>query len=126
MGLLARLLNLTSPQRPLPLFDLELVTMAESDFDLMAVDLPDPQGAIGPAIVDLGLPSGSVIILITRDKDIVIPRGSTHLLGWDRVTVLAHAKDHETIRSILLNAFSATAVESATERSPNKAIEATS
>ena len=126
LGLLARLLNLTSPQRPLPLFDVELVTMAESDFDLMAVDLPDPQGAIGPAIADLGLPSGSVIILITRDKDIVVPKGSTHLLGWDRVTVLAHAKDHETIRSVLLSAFSAAAVEAATDGSPNKAIEATS
>ncbi len=91
----------------MPLFDVELVTMAESDFDLIVVDLPDPQGATGPVIADLGLPAGSVIILITRGGDIVVPKGSTHLLGWDRVTVLAHAKDHETIRSILLGAFSA-------------------
>ncbi len=105
LGWLARLLNFTCPTRPKPLFDLELVTLAESDFHLMVVDLPDPHGAIGPTIADLRLPAGSVIILITRDKDIVVPKGSTHLRGWDRVTVLAHAKDHETIRSVLLNAF---------------------
>ncbi len=120
MGWLARLLNLTSPKRPMPLFHLELVTMAESDFDLMVVELPDPQGAIGPAIADLRLPAGSVIVLITRGKDIVVPKGSTHLRGWDRVTVLAHAKDHETIHSVLLDAFSAAVLQSGREGSPNQ------
>lgn len=106
LGWMARVLNLTAPMRPMPLFDVELVTMAESDFDLMVVEMPDPQGAIGPAIAELRLPAGSVIVLITRDQDIVVPKGSTHLQGWDRVTVLAHAKDHDTIRSVLLDAFS--------------------
>lgn len=105
LGWLARLLKLTVPQRPMPLFNLELFTMAESDFDLMVVDMPDPQNAIGPAIAELKLPAGSVIVLITRDKDLVVAKGSTHLQGWDRVTVLAHAKDHELVRSILLDAF---------------------
>ncbi|MCK9230000.1 MAG: potassium/proton antiporter [Syntrophales bacterium] len=114
LGWVARLLNLMCPLRPKPLFDLELVTMAESDFDLMVVDLPDPHGAIGCAIADLQLPAGSVIVLITRDKDIVVPKGSTNLQGWDRVTVLAHAKDHETIRSVLVGAFSAAVPQSDT------------
>lgn len=106
MGWLARLLHLTTTPRPMPLFDLELVTMAESDFDLMVVELPDPQGSPGPVIADLKLPSGTVIVLITRDKDIVIPKGSTQLKGWDRLTVLAHAKDHDIIRTVLLDTFS--------------------
>lgn len=112
IGWSARLLKLIYPPRPRPLFDLELVTMAESDFNLMVMDLPEPRGAIGPAIADLRLPVGSVIVLITRDKDIVVPKGSTRLQGWDRVTVLAHAKDHETIRSVLLNEFSAAVLQS--------------
>lgn len=123
MGWLARLLKLTAPARPMPLFNVELVTMAESDFDLMEVDMPDPQGAIGPAIAELRLPAGSVIILITRGKDLVIPKGSTKLQGWDRVTVLAHAKDHDTIRSALLNTFSAAISSAETQDSPGKAIE---
>lgn len=121
LGWLARLLGLTSPKRPVHLFDLELVTMAESDFDLMVVELPDPPGAIGPVIADLRLPAGSVIVLITRGKDIVVPKGSTHLQGWDRVTVLAHAKDHEIIHDVLLNAFSSAVLQSGTDGNPNPA-----
>ena len=106
LGLLARLLHLTVPARPSPMFNLELVTMTESDFDLIVVDLPGPQGVIGPTIADLQLPAGSVIILITRKKDLVIPKGGTHLQGWDQVTLLVHARDQETVRSVLLSALS--------------------
>lgn len=122
LGVLARVLKLTAPSRPMPLFDVELVTMAESDFDLMVVDMPDPKGAIGPSIAELRLPAGSVIVLITRDQDIVVPKGSTHLQGWDRVTVLAHAKDHDTIRSILLDAFSTAEKEECAPLDGNEAI----
>lgn len=105
LGFLARLLKLTIPVRPMPLFNLELVTMAASDYDLLIVNLPGPQGDARCAIADLRLPAGSVIILITRGDDLVIPRGTTRLQGWDQVTVLAHAKDHEYIRDTLLRAF---------------------
>jgi cell volume regulation protein A len=114
LGWLARLLKLTSPKRPMPLFD------------LVVVDLPDPKGAIGPAIADLRLPAGSVISLISRYRDIVVPKDSTTLQGWDRVTVLAHAKDHEAVGSVLLNKFSAAVLQSDTYGSLNNAIEATS
>lgn len=107
LGPMARLLKLTAPARPKPLFNLELVTMAESDYDLIVIDLPGPRGSVGPAIAELKLPVGSVIILITREKDLVIPRGSTHLVGWDQVTVLAHAQDHGKILTTLMKSFSA-------------------
>ncbi|MFY9399656.1 MAG: potassium/proton antiporter [Desulfomonilia bacterium] len=105
LGSLARLLNLTVPARPMPLFKLELVTMAPSDYDLLVVNLPGPRGALGLTIAELKLPPGSVIILITRGEELVVHKGSTRLQGWDQVTVLAHAEDHETIRSVLLNAL---------------------
>lgn len=79
--------------------------MTESDLDLIAVDLPGLQGVIGPIIADLRLPAGSVIILITREKDLVVPKGATHLQGWDQVTVLVHARDQESVRSVLLSAL---------------------
>lgn len=105
LGALARMLKLTCPARPAPLYNLELVTMAQSDLDLVTVDLPDPKGAPGPKIGDLKLPVGAVITLITRDKELVVPKGGTQLLGWDQVTVLAHARDEDAIRSALLDAF---------------------
>lgn len=108
LGILARWLKLTIPARPRPLFNLELVTMAASDLDMIVVDLPGPQGVLGPTIAALRLPSGAVIALITRGGELVVPKGSTQLQGWDQVTVLAHAWEEEAIRSALLGAFPST------------------
>jgi cell volume regulation protein A len=105
LDLVARWLKLTVPSRPKPLFNLELITMAASDYDLMVVDLPDPQGAPGPLVGELRLPQGSVITLVTRGKEVIVPKGSTRLYGWDHVTVLTHAQDEEAVRSALLEPF---------------------
>lgn len=103
LGIVAKWLRLSKESRPQPLHNLELLTMAQSDMDLVVVDLPDPQGARGPRIRDVGLPEGSVIVLITRGEEVVVPKGNTHLEGWDRVTVLAHVKDEAAVRSALLD-----------------------
>lgn len=105
LGALARWLKLTVPARPSPLFDLELVTMAPSDLDMIVIDLPGPQNVTGPTIAELKLPSGAIITLITRGRELVIPRGSTQLQGWDHVSVLAHAAEEESIRAVFLDAF---------------------
>lgn len=123
LGTLARWLNLMRPQRPSPLFHLELVTMGNSDFDLIVVDLPGPQGVSGAAIANLRLPQGAVITLITRGRELIVPTGSTIMRGWDQVTVLAHANDEDAIRSILLNSIPA-ASDAKSEESPNKSVDA--
>uniref|UniRef100_UPI003563DF69 potassium/proton antiporter n=1 Tax=Pontiella sp. TaxID=2837462 RepID=UPI003563DF69 len=115
LGVLAKWLKLTCPMRPKPLFNLELVTMSESDYDLIVVDLPDPQGLIGPTIAELHLPAGAVITLITRGKLLIAPKGSTHLHGGDQVTVLAHASEENAIRAALLNAVPITPPSEADE-----------
>lgn len=105
LGVVAKWLKLSAPSRPKPLFNLELITMAHSDYDLVVVDLPDPQGAPGPKIRDLDLPEGAVITLVTRGNEVVLPKGNTRLLGWDQVTVLAHAPDEDEVRAALLAPF---------------------
>jgi len=101
LNLVAKRLHLSSRSRPKPLYNLELVTMAESDMDLIVVDIPGPQGKPGPQISELKLPAGSVITLITRGEEVVVPKGSTRLQGWDQVTVLAHVADEAAIRAVL-------------------------
>jgi len=101
LGFLAKILRLARRSRPKPLYNLELVTMARSDMDLIVVDIPGPQGAPGPMISDLRLPEGAVITLITRGEQVVPPKGKTHLLGWDQVTVLAKATDEASVRETL-------------------------
>lgn len=105
LGIVAKWLGLSASLRPKSLYNLDLITMAPSDLDLIVVDLPDPKGAIGPMIRELSLPPGSVITLITRGQEVVVPKGSTHLQGWDQVTVLARAEEEESVRHALLSPF---------------------
>ncbi len=105
LGPLARLLGLSTPSRPAPLYSLEFQTMAPSDLDLMVIDMPDPQGAPGPYIRDLRLPPGAVITMLTRGKEVLAPKGGTQLMGWDQVSVLAHAADETLVREALLAPF---------------------
>ena len=79
--------------------------MAESDLDLVVVDLPGPQGAPGAMIRDLQLPPEALITMITRGQHVIPPKGSTCLQGWDHVTVLAHGTDEEAVRQALLAPF---------------------
>jgi cell volume regulation protein A len=105
LGAVARWLKLSVPARPMQRYGLELVAMAKSDLDLVVVDLPDPKGKPGPKIRELQLPPGAVITLITRDEQVLIPKGNTHLLGWDQVTVLARVVDEDLVRRALLSPF---------------------
>lgn len=105
LGAVARWLGLSKPSRPMHRYGLELVTMAQSELDLVVVDLPDPEGAPGPRIRDLVLPQRAVIILIVRGDQVIVPQGDTRLLGWDRITALARAADEETVRAALLAPF---------------------
>ncbi|MCC6337557.1 MAG: potassium/proton antiporter [Myxococcales bacterium] len=105
LGTLARRLGLSTPSRPQPRYGLELVTMAHSHLDLIVVDLPDPKGRPGPRIRDLTLPPGAILTLVTRGDEVVAPTGNTRLLGWDQVTVLAHAADEADVRAALLEPF---------------------
>ena len=105
LGLVAKWLGLSEPARPKALFNLEMITMAKSDYDMVVVDLPGPKGARGARLRDLRLPEGAIITLITRGDQVVLPKGETELQGWDQVTVLAHAPDEGKIRAKLTEAF---------------------
>ena len=109
LGVLAKWFALSTPSRPEPRYALELVTMAHSDLELTVVDLPDPKGQPGPRIRDLTLPPGAILTLVSRGDKVVAPTGNTRLLGWDQVTVLAHARDEAEVRAALLEPFERTA-----------------
>lgn len=105
LGWVAKLLKLAQPARPRPLFNLELITMAPSDYDVFEIDLPGPPGAPGPLLRDLLLPTGAVIVLITRGREVIVPKGDTRLCGWDHVSVLAHAPDEPLVRGVISRHF---------------------
>ena len=57
--------------------------------DLHEVVVAADSPAAGRQIVDLQLPEGVLVVLVSRDRDFVIPQGSTVLLPGDTVLLLA-------------------------------------
>ena len=51
-------------------------------------------------MVDLGLPSGLLIILIARGNEFVQPKGATQLAAGDTLLVLAEAELFEQARAL--------------------------
>lgn len=43
--------------------------------------------------------------LITRDNEVLTPKGNSRLQGWDQVTVLARIVDEDQVREALLKPF---------------------
>jgi len=115
----ARRLGLSGPQRPMPRYGLDLVTMARSKLGLIVVDLPGPKGRPGARVRDLVLPSEALITLIARGDEVVPPTGNTRLRGWDQVTVLARPDDEERVRRALLARFESEEPADAAEPGPS-------
>ncbi|MCL6509152.1 MAG: potassium/proton antiporter [Anaerolineae bacterium] len=58
--------------------------------------------AVGKQIVDLHLPEGALIVLITRNGDHIVPTGSTVIEANDTLTLLASKEDVEAARQQIL------------------------
>ncbi len=75
------------------------------DASIQEITLPKRYKLCGSMLADLKLPQDSIIISITRDGKLIIPRGNTRLLDEDVLLVLV--KDHrlpELMRKLKLDA----------------------
>lgn len=91
----ARRLGLSAPlenRRPYPI---EPVFTSGSDTAMHEVTVAAESPAAGRTVVELGLPRGALLVLLSRNGEFVVPQGSTTLLPGDRVLVLA---DSESLR----------------------------
>jgi cell volume regulation protein A len=73
------------------------------DNNSQKTELVIPKGsvAVGEQIVELGLPKSAIIILIKRENNLIVPRGSTVLEAGDKLLFLAESKDFPKIKSII-------------------------
>jgi len=70
-----------------PLFLLQMTVGA-------AVGMAPGPAAVGRQLVDLGLPTGALLLLASRDDEFVVPQGTTVLRAGDNVVVV----DSESLR----------------------------
>lgn len=66
-----------------------LTVLEEISAEAIELTLSEESPAIGKVLMDLHMPSGSVIGLLERDKEILIPTGQTELQLGDKIVVFA-------------------------------------
>ena len=80
-----------------------LHTLHKGRLAMVELDIP-PQGsgACTGTISELGLPSGCVLVSISRGEEVIIPRGEDRLQAGDEVVALTFVDQENELRRVLL------------------------
>lgn len=81
---------------------IELINIGETDTDIMKVTIPNYAPSLGITLTDLTLPKDTLIIGITRDKQLLTPTGSTMIDKGDTIFVLCDKDLREETKRVLL------------------------
>lgn len=86
----ARWLHLDIPMGQKVFYPLEIEQRQNFRSQLREIVLPSDSVVDGKALVELNLPTDSLIILISRDDQFIMPNGSTEIFSNDKLLVLAN------------------------------------
>lgn len=67
----------------------QLITINHGEASLSEFVVPDNYKLEGISLVELKLPMDSIIVSITRNDKIIIPRGNTQILSGDKIIIMA-------------------------------------
>jgi cell volume regulation protein A len=98
---IAKKLDLESREPPKPKMPLEIVAGELIPSELKEIEIPTPSSVDGKPIVELNLPPGYLIVLISRAGAYIQPTGITVLRSGDRILALTDKDALEQARGIL-------------------------
>lgn len=101
LPLVAQWLGVKVPLTATRAYPLEFVPGTKSRSDLVEITIPETSPVIGKQIVDLELPKSALIVLLSRNEDFLVPRGSTILQAGDTLMVLAEKKDFNDVHRLV-------------------------
>ncbi|NLX11743.1 MAG: potassium/proton antiporter [Chloroflexi bacterium] len=87
----------TSPVRPA--YPFEYIPSDDSPSDLVELTVSPGSPVANKRIVEANLPEASLMVLVSRDEQFIIPNGATMLRPGDNVLVLADKADLATLRA---------------------------
>jgi len=102
LPLVARYLSLTEKPPAAPAATLEITALGDVDADIVEYTLGDNPRAAGRRLSQMAMPDGAVVAMITRDSQVIPPRGSTELRAGDHLFVVLRPD----IRSYVDHVFS--------------------
>ncbi|HII98705.1 MAG TPA: potassium/proton antiporter [Methanoregula sp.] len=98
----ARMLDLSSPVPIRSRFGMEMDEKEDRVNELFELEIPHCSPIINKQIVNIGLPAGTLIILIAKGKDQISPSGSTVIESGDTLLILTTADRKDEVRKIVL------------------------
>lgn len=98
---IARLLQVDTPFVPKPGLRLEATDAMQITSELAEITVPQYSPIVGHPLIHIGLPADSLIVLIVRGQEAIVPNGSTTLQANDHLLMLADKASLETIRSLI-------------------------
>ena len=105
LPLVARKLGLTEPPPATPAATLEITALGKVDADIVEYTLGENSRAVERRLSQAALPDGTVVAMITRNNQVIPPRGSTWLYAGDHLFIVLKPETRSFVDSV----FSATA-----------------
>ena len=99
--LVARWLGVDAPMKKSSRYPIEFAPAQNSDTQLVDLMVPINSEIIGKTIVELGMPADSLIVLINRDDNYIVPSGGTAIEESDTLLVLVNNENLPVVRSII-------------------------
>jgi potassium/hydrogen antiporter len=99
--LVARALQVDAPSVQKRRYPIEFAPMQGVDTELVDLIVPYNSPVAGKSIVEIGMPEDSLIVLISRNENFIVPSGGTVLQEGDTVLVLVNKNNLPTVRGIL-------------------------
>jgi potassium/hydrogen antiporter len=84
-----------------PAYPLDFVPTGREHSDLVEIAILPNTAAAGKQIVEVGLPRGALIVLVSRDDKFLVPSGGTALEVGDKLLVLADKSELSDVRARL-------------------------
>lgn len=105
IGKLADILKLTRKPRLKPDQTMELVTIHDTDYELVQIFIDRDLYSGERKISEIDLPPGVTITMVNRDNTIIAPRGSTVIYPGDILSVLVSEEKIKMITGQILGCF---------------------
>jgi cell volume regulation protein A len=102
---IANLLKLTTKKKKKVLNSMELVTVHDTDVDLIEIFIDDELYSGECLVADLNLPPNSTITMINRNNEVIAPSGQTVILPGDVLYVLVEKDNIDMAIDEILSNF---------------------
>ncbi len=80
---------------------MEFSSEENADMNLQDFIVPYNSSVIGKSIVEIGIPKDSLIVLIVRNEEFIVPSGGTQIEGGDVIQALGNKESLKAVQKIL-------------------------